>query len=145
MLRGTGYRDVDSSVTAVLTRFELRSKWALVRFFYLFRRVKKQSRTIEGLIASLFIVENWHTCYTLSLWSDETAILKFNGGVSDHILAANVCFRDLRASEVGVNLWSAQLQLCAVSPHNFTWPGVQFEQLIRRGATNVSEQKAGAY
>ena len=45
---------------------------------------------------TLFLFEDSRTCYTLSLWRDEAAIVNFNTRVHAHIAAANWAFRDLQ-------------------------------------------------
>ena len=130
MVLGTGYSQVDSDVTCVLTRFEVRSLWALLRFYVLFRRVKNTIRGLDGLIAALFIVENARTCYTLSVWRDVGAILKFNTEPA-HIAVANYSFRELRSTKGKVHLWSGQFRLAGASPHNFVWPGIDFKSFVR--------------
>ncbi len=120
---GTGYRTVQSRTSCVLTRFQVRSGFAILRFFRAFRRIRQDASTIDGHIVSLFIVENRHTCYTLSLWRDPEAILAFNSSVVSHIRAANACFRDLQFGANGAKLWSAEFSLSAVSPHNLRWDG----------------------
>ena len=124
MSLGTGYGKVDSDVMCVVTRFEVRSVWSLVRFYWLFRQVRAQSRGVPGLLASLFLIENRSTCYTLSLWRNEGAILRFNTEVDAHVHAANACFRDLAVSNRRPRLWSAQFRLFAVSSTNLRWEGV---------------------
>jgi hypothetical protein len=130
MMLGTGYSRVATDVTCVLTRFELRSPFALLRFYYLFRRVHKEATfKAKGLIASEFLVQGMRTCYTLSLWNDARSILQFNTHVRSHVQAANFCFRDLKVHESGPALWSAQFQLTAVSPHNLRWRDIDFSAL----------------
>jgi hypothetical protein len=129
-MRPTTYRDIDSSVLCVITRFELKSRWAVLRTFLLFRRVRREARSVEGSIASLFVVERPRTCFTISLWRDADSILRFNSEAYAHVQAANFCFRDLVRDESGVRLWSGEFRLCAMSPHNFRWTGIDFRSLI---------------
>lgn len=132
-MRGTGYSRVATDITCVLTRFEVRSPFALLRFYYLFRRVHKEATLkVKGLIASEFLVQGMRTCYTLSLWQDARSVLQFNTLVRSHIQAANFCFRDLKMHESGPALWSAQFQLTGVSPHNLRWRDIDFSALIVR-------------
>lgn len=118
---GTGYDRVDTTVSCLLTRFRVRSVWSLLRCYRSFRRVRSESRDIPGLLASAFLVENPHTCYTLSLWSDAGAIREFNTKVRAHIAAANASVRDIEFRSGGPQLWSAQFRLSAVSPYNLRW------------------------
>ena len=134
---GTGYDIVDTNVSCLITRFEVRSILDIFRFYLLFRRIRARSKHITGLIATVFLVENPRTCYTLSIWRDKEAILEFNTSVLDHIVAANWSIRRLRRVASGVLLWSAQFRLSAVSQHNLNWEGVDVEQLIVRYPVRV--------
>src|SRR5262245_61366460 len=87
--RGTSFARTDSSVSCVLTRFRLRSIWAMAPFYLRFRSVQREARQVSGLIKALFLIEDLRTCYTLSLWRDDAAILSFNSCVPSHIHAAN--------------------------------------------------------
>lgn len=142
-----GYDAVETTVFCVLTRFKVRSPIDLLRFFLLSRQIRRASKRISGLITSLFLVENLSTFFTLSIWKDRDAVLRFNTIVTEHITSANWCFRRLRLSSSGrVLLWSAQFQLTAVSPHNLCWEGVDVEPyLIRTSrAKTVREPKGTA-
>lgn len=120
---GTGYTAVNSEVVCVLTRFQLRSSWALVRCYLRFRRVKQASRAVPGLIESKFLISNPCTFFNLSIWENESAIARFNTNVSAHIDVANSCFSDLARTSSGSELWSAQFRLDAVSK-NLRWDGL---------------------
>lgn len=137
---GTGYERVDSDVMCVITRFQVRSVWGLLRFYRSFRHVRAESRDVSGLIASLFLVENLHTCYTLSIWRDETAILQFNTRVVAHVHAANACFGDLDIVDRRPRLWSAQFRLFAVSSTNLRWQGVDLTSAPGRTAPTTAAQ-----
>lgn len=129
-LTGTGYRRVEGSLSCVLTRFQVRSAWSLLRFYRDFRRIRRETRGLPGLVTSMFLVESFHTCYTLSLWRNETAILKFNTVSRAHVSAANGSFGKLRRRSGRPLLWSAQFALSGVSPHNLRWEGVpELEEL----------------
>lgn len=128
---GTGYDRVDTQIACVITRFRVRSIGALWRFYRSYRRVRAHSRRVSGLLTTRFLIEDWHTCYTLSLWRDDDAILEFNGSVLAHIDAANRCFRDLEFGPHGPQLWSAQFRLWAVSQANLRWDGVDLPSAAR--------------
>lgn len=128
---GTGYRIVDTRISCVLTRFRVRSAWSLLRFYRSYVRIRMQTRGMDGLLASLFLLEDRHTCYTLSLWRDSDAILAFNGGASTHIDAANQCFQALEVGPNGPQIWSAQFRLAALSPHNLRWNGVDIAPFVQ--------------
>jgi hypothetical protein len=130
----TGYEAVETAVSCHLTRFRVRSALNLLRFYLLFRRIRDASREIQGLITTVFVVENYRTFYILSLWANVDAILEFNARVMDHIASANWSMRRLARVDSGPLLWSAQFRLSAVSPHNFRWEGVDIEShMIRPG------------
>lgn len=125
---GAAYARVDTSVSCVLTRFQLRSVWSLIPFYIAFRRVRRSARDISGLLHAGFLVENLHTCYTMSLWKDDCAILDFSTRVHAHVRAANSAFgptyrSDLKRAEI----WSAQFRLWAVSEHNLQWEGLDLQ------------------
>ncbi len=127
---GAAFARVDTKVSCVLTRFRLRSAWSLLPFYLAFRRVRRESRKIAGLLQALFLIEDLRTCYTLSLWMNDCAIVDF-GRVSAHITAANSAFgptyrRDLQRSEI----WSAQFRLWAVSSHNLGWEGFDLQPIL---------------
>lgn len=121
---GTGYRPVQTTTSCVLTRFRLRSPMSLFRLYRAYRRVKQESRGLSGLLVSAFLIEDLRTCYTLSIWRDANAILLFNSKVRAHVAAANRSFHEIEVDERGPQMWSAQFQLCAVSPHNLRWDGI---------------------
>jgi hypothetical protein len=122
---------MDTTVSCVLTRFRLRSAWSLVPFYLAFRRVRRAACDLGGLLQALFLVEDLRTCYTLSLWKDDSAILEFGTRVVAHVEVANSAFGsihrgDLRRPEI----WSAQFRLWAVSCHNLNWEGLDLETLL---------------
>ena len=142
---GTNYTVVDSDVSCMLTRFKLRTPIALIRFFIHYRRVKRQADKIDGLIASVFLVEDLTTCYTMSFWKKAyRAIPKFNVRAPDHIHAANSSFEDLKLQDGKPVLWSAQFRLSAVSPNNFRWDGVEFGKLTPIQRPNTFESVASS-
>lgn len=127
---GATFARVDTTVSCVLTRFRLRSAWSLVPFYIAFRRIRRESQKIAGLLQSLFLIEDLRTCYTLSIWKNDCAIVDF-GRVRSHIEAANSAFgptyrRDLERPEI----WSAQFRLWAVSSHNMNWEGFDLQPVL---------------
>lgn len=117
----TGYLRVSTNISCLLTRFQLRSPWSLLHFYRSFRAIRKEARDVRGLLKTVFLIENARTCYTLSIWENAEAIYDFNSQVDAHIRAANTSFRHLRLGATGVQLWSAQFRLSAVSPYNLRW------------------------
>lgn len=129
----TGYERVGGTVSCVLTRFFLPSFWSLFLFFIAFRRVRRQAMaTTPGLIRALFLVEAPRICYTLSLWTDDNAIVDFGTRVTSHIAAPNwglnhVFRKDLQRPEV----WSVHWRLWAISD-NLNWEGVDLREVLAR-------------
>lgn len=136
---GTGYQPVETEVACVVTRFCLRSSWALLRFWLWYRRVREDSKQIEGLLASSFFVENARTCATFSLWRDARSIAQFNARVFSHVHAANSSFKDVLFESSGPLIWSAQFKLSAVSPHNLRWKGVDLRDSLSGPITRHSQ------
>jgi hypothetical protein len=127
---GATYARMDTTVSCVLTRFRLRSILSLIPFYLAFRRVRRSAQDVAGLLKSVFLVEDLHTCYTMSLWRDDCAIVEF-GGLHAHVAAANSAFhptyrKDLNRAEI----WSAQFRLWAVSCHNMNWEGLDLQELL---------------
>lgn len=128
---GAGYERVDSRVTCVITRFQLRSVVDLVRLYRLYRHVRRDARQrCSGLLHAGFLVEGLHTFYSLTLWSDDAAILQFGTVVDSHVRVAGrglgATFRpDLERPEV----WSTQWNLAAVS-ENLNWEEVDLRPLV---------------
>jgi hypothetical protein len=138
---GTGYDNVETSVSCVLTRFGVRSPLSLVTLYRWYRRVVKDAETLNGLVTSVFVIENLHTCFTLSLWKDARSLREFNNRVLSHIGAANSAFTRVSFQSGGARIWSAQFRLSAISPYNLRWDGVDLEPLLKRqsrGAFAVS-------
>jgi hypothetical protein len=130
-MTGAAFARMDTTISCVLTRFRLRSRWSLVPFYLTFRRVRRDARQIAGLLQALFLIEDLRTCYTLSLWRDDDAILDFSTRVRSHVDAANHSFsrleqKDLKRPEI----WSAQFRLWAVSCHNLNWEGFDLQTLL---------------
>jgi hypothetical protein len=120
---GAAFARVDTTISCVLTRFHLRSSWLLIPFYLAFRRVRKEARQVAGLLQAVFLIENRRTCYTLSLWKDDQAIVHF-GSVRSHIQAANSVFASGSCNgQHGPEIWSAQFRMWAVSCHNLNWEG----------------------
>jgi hypothetical protein len=127
---GAGFARVDTTVSCVMTRFQLRSVWSLIPFYLAFRRVRRSSRSVSGLLKAVFLIEDLHTCYTMSLWQNDCAIVEF-GSIQAHVAAANSAFaptwrKDLRRAEI----WSAQFRLWAVSAHNLAWEGLDLQTVL---------------
>jgi hypothetical protein len=127
----TGYQSVHTPVSCLLTRFQVKSVWSLIRLYLWYRRVRHEARTVSGLLKTVFLVENLRTCYTLSIWESGKAILEFNTKILTHVDAANSSFRELTLDGGRPQLWSAQFRLSAVSPHNLRWNGLDLAPFVR--------------
>jgi hypothetical protein len=137
---GASFSRVTSDHSCIITRFQLNSPIHLARFYLAFRRIRRDAERISGFLRSAFLVENIHTCYTLSFWENERAILEFSS-VHSHIRAANSSFRatyrrDLNRHEI----WSAQFRLWAISAHNRNWDGLKFSLAE---SSETAEQELG--
>lgn len=126
---GTGYMCVDRPITCVMTRFELRSVFYLPLFLWNFRKVQRDAVRVPGLLRAVCLVESSRVCHTVSLWTDENAILAFNQLVI-HINAANWAMRYVhRPQSRTVGVFSAQWKLFAVG-HNLSWGDLDLWPLI---------------
>jgi hypothetical protein len=129
-ISGAGFARVDTPISCVLSRFELRSYWSVIPFYLAFRRIQKAARGIDGLMHAVLLFEGLRTCYTLSFWRDDWSIVEF-GRVRAHIDAANSAFDstyrdDLKRAEI----WSAQFRLWAVSCHNMNWDQLDLQHAL---------------
>jgi len=128
---GAGYARIDSRVTCVITRFQLRSIVDLIRLYRLYRRVRRDARQrCSGLLHAGFLVEGPRTFYSFTLWRDDAAILQFGTVVDSHVRVAGrglgaTFRRDLGRAEV----WSTQWDLSAVS-ENLNWEEVNLRSLV---------------
>ncbi len=147
-LTGAAYERVDCRVACVFTRFRLRHWWSLPFFYLAFRRVRRHSQSVRGLLRASFLVEGPRTCCTLSLWRDDRAIIDFGTRVKAHIDAANWAFgptyrRDLKRPEI----FSVQWRLWGVS-HNLNWGSLDLRAVLAeqlgRPAAEIASDKASA-
>src|SRR5690349_14297577 len=104
---GSDYRLIDSDVSCVITRFRLRSPLYLPLCYLFFRRIKREATSGGGLVATLFAVDDWHTFFTISIWSDHVALHRFNTRVRSHIRAANWSFGRVSFRAGRPEIWSA--------------------------------------
>jgi hypothetical protein len=122
---GAGYEMVSSNATCVITRFQVRSAWDLVRLYLLYRRVRREARQrCRGLLHAGFLVEGLRTFYSFTLWTDDAAIMEFGTVVDSHIRVASRGLRaTFRPDVERPEIWSTQWKLAAVS-ENLNWEGV---------------------
>ena len=127
-ISGAGFTRLSSETSCIITRFQLRSPVFLIPFYLAFKRVQRASRETQGLIVSVFLVENTRTCYTLSLWRNDLDIVNF-GKIREHVRAANSAFGPTYRKELQRHeIWSAQFRLWATSAHNHNWDGVNLTE-----------------
>lgn len=121
-----GYEVVDSGATCVITRFQLRSVWDLVRLYFLYRRVRRDARQrCAGLLHAGFLVEGLRTFYSFTLWTDDAALMEFGTVVDSHVRVASRGLRATYRPDVArPEIWSTQWKLAAVS-ENLNWEGVE--------------------
>jgi hypothetical protein len=129
LMSGAAFARMDTKVSCVMTRFRLNSPFALIPFYLAFRRVRRESRKVNGLLKAVFLVENPLTCYTLSLWKDDWAIVEFGNGAA-HVDAARSAFAAAHRKDHRAEIWSAQFRLWAVSCHNLNWDGLELRPLL---------------
>jgi hypothetical protein len=128
-ITGASYERVETEVTCVLTRFRLRSTLGLLPCYFAFRRVREEARKVDGLLKALFLIENLHTCYTLSLWRDEWAILDFGTHVKSHVHAATTGITRSRWATGRPEIWSVQWKLSALGA-NLQWEGLDLPAIL---------------
>jgi len=142
---GAGFARVDTTVSCVLTRFELRSGWSLLPFYLGFRRVRKEAKSVRGLLQSILLIENLRTCYTMSFWKDDTAIVDFATRIRSHIEEANSSFSYVTKNEKArPEIWSAQLRVWGVSCHNLSWRGFDLRSLVADQLDNKAAEVASS-
>jgi hypothetical protein len=140
---GASFARVDTKVSCVMTRFQLRSAWSLIPFYLAFRRVRRSAVDVAGLLKAVFLIEDLHTCYTMSIWKDDCAIVDF-GNVKAHIMAANSAFAPTyRKDMMRAEIWSAQFRLWAVSSHNLNWDGLDLRTVLADQWGRVEEVARG--
>ena len=141
-MSGASFARMDTKVSCLITRFQLRSVWFLIPFYLAFRRVRRSSMDVSGLLKAVFLIEDMHTCYTMSLWKNDCAIVDF-GRVQAHVKAANSAFNPTWRKDKGrAEIWSAQFRLWAVSAHNLNWEGLDLETVIKDDQWSLRERVA---
>jgi hypothetical protein len=135
---GTGYRRVNSTMACVVTRFRMKSLLGVIGCYRHYRRIRAASRRQTGLLAALFAFDDTRTCYTISIWSDDEAILRFNTESSRHIRAGNWLAGRLDTCEGRPELWSAKFSLQAIGD-NLQWHGVDTRATLRAAEVRGDE------
>jgi hypothetical protein len=120
-----GFAVVDSEVSCVLTRFKLRSPLWLIPIYLHYRRVRREAVRVEGLLHTMFIIQDFKTCFTYSLWSDDSAIVRF-GSTRAHVAAGNAAMGAAYCDAMGrPEIWSAHFRLVGASARNMCWQGMK--------------------
>lgn len=75
----------------------------------------------QALIRTAFLIENFHTCYSLSIWDSYAAIPQFGTDVRNHVRAGNRVMGKLAETAQGrPEIWSTKWKLLSTS-HNLEW------------------------
>ena len=113
-----------------MTRFQLRSALDLARFYFLYRRVRRDARRRAGLLHAGFLIESPRTFYSFTLWEDDRAVLDFGTHVHSHVQIAGHALTATFRRDVGrPEIWSTQWRLAATSD-NLNWEGVDLRSLV---------------
>src|SRR5205085_10656894 len=117
------------------------SVWSLPFFYLAFRQIRRQAlATTPGLLKAVFLRENRRTCWILSIWTDDEAIVEFGGRVSSHVAHANwALLRVFRKVLQLPELWSVQWRLWAVS-NNLNWDGVDLRGVLAEQSVRASNE-----
>lgn len=120
--RSIGDQWTDGPSVCVITRFRLRRPWHLFLTWLDYRAVRRQAFAHKGgLIRTAFLIENLHTCYSLSIWDSYAAIPHFGTDVPNHIHAGNRVMGKLADTAHGrPEIWSTKWKLLSTS-HNLEW------------------------
>lgn len=127
-----GDHEVDASIVCVVTRFGLAKARYLLPTYLDYRRVVAAARRSKtpGLVRAAFLVESPTSCYSLSLWTDSTAIAHFGTNVGLHVEAARRIFGRLAFDpERGPELWSTKWRLASVS-NNLNWQDFDLRKVL---------------
>lgn len=122
---------VEAPITAVLTRFGLRQPWHLLQTYFAYRwLIRRVQRHVPGgLLKTTFLVENTRTCWSLSLWTDESAIPHFGTSVVEHVGVARDVFRRVRFHDGHPEIWSTKWRLSRASS-NLNWEGCDLGDIL---------------
>jgi len=118
-----GSHTVDVPIICVITRFGLRSPHLLLPTYLDYRRVANEAKksATPGLLQALFLVENFTTCYSVSIWEGFEALSFFGTKVRGHVGAARRAFgRVSRDEHNRAEIWSTKWRLESVS-NNLSW------------------------
>lgn len=130
-LPSADHDDVDSSVVCVLTRFALRRPWHLLQTYLAYRWLirRMESKRQAGLLKSAFLVEGLTTCYSLSIWADDSTIPRFGTAVEEHVTVAREVFGRLKIRNRRAEIWSSKWRLAETS-NNLNWNGFDLHDAL---------------
>jgi hypothetical protein len=125
---------VDAPIVCTITRFGLRSARHLLPAYREYQRVVGAAHDAQtpGLLQCAFLIENPVTWYSLSIWSERTAIAHFGTNVPHHVDAARRFFPRL-TFDPDPELWSTKWRLDSVS-NNLAWDGFDMRSAIANAA-----------
>ena len=114
--------EVETTIVCVLTRFGLRRPWHLIQTYLAYRWLMSRVRRKQpdGLLRSTFLIENASTCFSLSIWADESAIPHFGTSLDEHVEVARSVFGRLRFQSQRPEIWSTRWRLSELS-NNLCW------------------------
>jgi hypothetical protein len=113
-----------------MTRFRLRSPLDLLFTYLDYRRLARRARGTPGLLKSVFLIEDLHTCFSISIWSGREAIPHFGTNVLYHVEVAGRVFGRLRMDGQGYpEIWSTKWRLASVS-NNLSWKNFDLRRTV---------------
>jgi hypothetical protein len=128
-------RKVETPIVGIVTRFRFAHVWDVARSYFAFRRIRDAARGTPGYLNSVFLIEDLHTCYSLSIWEHAASIPVFGTTVTEHVRAGNWAFARLRRTTRGEReLWSTQWRLDTVS-NNLAWEGFELNDHLPIGVS----------
>lgn len=119
---GPGSREVQSSVTAVLTRIQFAHSRDVIQAYGRYRRVRSTAESVSGYLASALLVDGLDAVLIFSVWADANAIPRFGTTVRDHVEAGNWAYARARRTGGRPQVWSTRWRLDSVS-NNLSWDG----------------------
>ena len=137
VLERAGDHAVGSQIVCALTRFRFRDPWGLLVAYIWHRRLRRQARSLPGHLRSAFLIEDFWTGYSLSLWRRASDIGEFNVMVPEHVDVARRAFGWVRVNGGRPEVWSTKWRLTQVS-NNLCWPGLDLRAVIRSESATVS-------
>jgi hypothetical protein len=136
-----GDNPVDIPVELVLTRFGLKRSIDLFLTHRKFEQVLSDARVSRtpGLLQSAFLIENRHTCLSLSIWTSRDVIPHFGTATPSHVDAARWIFGRCRPSsrQDGPEVWSTKWRLSSVS-NNLNWGDFDLREFLEKTSHDLA-------